>query len=844
MRAMPNVIADGPCDASPRRSEQWKPWALLGRRGSLPACRPQDAGRAVAALPPPPVIMPSMPSRQESTVSPWALRELCLSLSLLGCSSLCLAQEAAPAPASPASAPRPAARPATPPRAAPTAAPNAPAAAADSRQTLERVEVSGGASDDTTRRMSSASKIVISREDIEKFGDSSLGEVMKRLPGVTTGGRPGRGGEIRMRGMGGGFTQILVNGERMPPGFSLDQLPPEQVERIEILRAPTAEYGARAIAGTINVVLREAYQRKVNDLRAGLTLERSQVSPNFSWQRNDKLDGAGSSYNLAVNAMQMKHVDDQNGRTVSEDLRGGPTRVLTSSGTSTDERKMLNATGRVQWRLGEGESFAVQPFLVVSKGSNDSTQRQQGDRSDGHPLPYDNAQTDGSSDFKMLRLNTQLMKKLDPDTRLDLRGGLGRALINSHTMRQEFIGSVGTRTQEDTVGGHDNNWSVIAKVSRQLENEHSLVGGVEAESQTRDQNRISLQNGLPRPELADFGDNLSASVRRFAAYGQDEWSVGPHWSFYAGLRWEGIETQSDAANYAVRNKSSVWTPLLHAVWKPEEKSRNQVRMSLTRSYRSPQLQDLIARPSINSEYPCPSSGACGANTVQYADRSGNPDLRPEMATGVEVAFERYLAKGGLLSANFFYRHINDLIRTETRLETVSWASVPRWVARPQNIGSAKTFGVELEAKFRLDEFVDEALPINLRSNLSLFSSSVDGIPGPNNRIDSQPKATANIGFDYKLRGLPLTLAGGLNWTPGGTIQQTLIQQSVTPTKRVIDASATWALDRDTQLRLSASNLAPLDYNTSTVITTADNRITSENLGRSFTVWQVRWEKKL
>ncbi len=800
------------------------------------ACQalPEIAQSAIAAVPTPTVTMSPMYVPSESSSPRFALRGLCLSLSLMGFASLALAQEAAPAPAPAASAPRAPAKPARPAATAP----------AEPRQTLEKVEVSGGASDDATRRASSAAKIVIGREEIEKFGDNSLGEVMKRLPGVTTGGRPGRGGEIRMRGMGGGFTQILVNGERMPPGFSLDQLPPEQVERIEIMRAPTAEFGARAIAGTINVVLREAYQRKVNDLRAGLTVERSQVNPNLSWQRNDKLDDAGSSYNLAVNAGQMKHVDDQNGRTVAEDLHGGPTRVLNSSGSGSDERKMLNANGRVQWRLGEGESFAFEPFLSLNKGTSSSQQRQSGDRSDGRPLPYDSAQTDGRSEFKMLRLNTQLQKKLDPDTRLDLRAGLGRALMDSHTLRQEFLGSVGTRTQEDTVSGHDSNWSLMAKASRQLENEHSLVGGLEAESQTRNQNRVSLQNGLPRPELADFGDNISASVRRFAAYGQDEWSMGPHWSFYAGLRWEGIETKSDAANYAVRNKSSVWTPLLHAVWKPEEKSRSQVRMSLTRSYRSPQLQDLIARPSINSEYPCPADGLCGPNAVQYADRSGNPDLRPEMATGVEIAFERYLVKGGLLSANFFYRHINDLIRTETRLETVSWANVPRWVARPQNIGSAKTFGVELEAKFRLDEFVDEALPINLRSNLSLFSSSVDGIPGPNNRIDSQPKATANIGFDYKLRTLPLTLAAGLNWTPGGTLQQTLIQQSVTPTKRVIDASATWAIDRDTQLRLSASNLAPLDYNTSTVITTADNRISTDNLGRSFTVWQLRWEKKL
>ncbi len=135
--------------------------------------------------------------------------------------------------------------------------------------TLGRVEVIGTAGETDQRRASTAAKIIVGKEDIERFGDSSVSEVLKRLPGVTMGGRPGRGGDVRMRGMGGGYTQLLVNGERMPPGFSLDNLTPDQVERIEVMRAPTAEYGARAVAGTINVVLKEALKKTLNEVRLG-----------------------------------------------------------------------------------------------------------------------------------------------------------------------------------------------------------------------------------------------------------------------------------------------------------------------------------------------------------------------------------------------------------------------------------------------------------------------------------------------------------------------------------------------------------------------------------------------
>src|SRR5262249_11057265 len=157
----------------------------------------------------------------------------------------------------------------------------------------------------------------------------------------------------------------------------------------------------------------------------------------------------------------------------------------------------------------------------------------------------------------------------------------------------------------------------------------------------------------------------------------------------------------------------------------------------------PSLQNLIARPQIALRHPVPDP-----NTPTTPDRAGNPALRPELATGIDVAFERYLGAGGVLSANVFQRRIRDLMRTLTTLETVPWSPTPRWVARPQNIGGAMTRGIELEAKFRLSDVVERAPPIDVRANASFFRSRVDGVPAPDNRLDQQPGATANLGADY------------------------------------------------------------------------------------------------
>lgn len=700
---------------------------------------------------------------------------------------------------------------------------------ADARaaEQLKRVEISGTASDDSLRRASTASKIVITREEIEKFGDSTVGEVLKRLPGVTTGGRPGRGGDVRMRGMGGGYTQILVNGERMPPGFSLDQLPPEQVERIEVLRAPTAEYGTRAMAGTINVVLREALKKKLNEFRAGAGIERGEISPGISWSRNDGF-GEGHAYNISLNAMRGERVDDVINDTLTRTLSTGTNVLQTTRGRSEDRRASINLTGRVQLKLGAADSLAIQPFIVANKSESRTIVLRTNDS-------YDRADTQGDNRFTMARLNLQWMTRPSSDTRIEVRGGLGRVSGDSHSLRTE-TGLI-NRTQEDSTDSSGRNWNVVGKLSRSLENEHSLVFGVEGEGNTQNQNRTTLVNGAPQPGLGDFGDDLDASTTRIAAYAQDEWAVGKQWDFYAGLRWEGITTQSSAANYDVSNRSSVFTPLAHARYKLDPSGKEAIRASLTRSYRSPQVQDLIARPSINSAVP---------HQANTPDRAGNPDLKPELATGLEIGYEKYLRKGGLLSANFFARRISNLMRNVTSItpETVPWSATPRYVSRPRNIGDATTTGLELEAKFRLDEYLADALPINVRTNVSFFRSKVQDIPGPNNRLDAQPKGTANLGFDYRLRSLPLSIGASLNWTPVTVIQQSLTTEATTSRKAVTDAFALWNFTPEQSLRVSASNLAPLDYFTGSVINTGEQLITTNSGGPSYTQWQVRWEMKI
>ena len=99
------------------------------------------------------------------------------------------------------------------------------------------------------RRHDTAGKMVVTQEEIAKYGDTDITDVLKRLPSITV-----VNGVIQMRGLGTGYTQILLNGEPSPPGFSIESLAPDLIERIEIIRSASAEFSTQAIAGTLNIV--------------------------------------------------------------------------------------------------------------------------------------------------------------------------------------------------------------------------------------------------------------------------------------------------------------------------------------------------------------------------------------------------------------------------------------------------------------------------------------------------------------------------------------------------------------------------------------------------------------
>lgn len=690
---------------------------------------------------------------------------------------------------------------------------------------LQQVTISGSRANDTDqRRLSTASKMIFGREELDRNGDSNVGEILKRLPGVTMGGPPGRGGGgVRMRGMGNGYTQMLVNGERPPPGFSLESLPPDQVERIEVIRGPVAEHSTQAIAGTINIVLREGYQQKDIQFRVADSVSGGLHSPDVS------LAVPGKSGKLAwlTNIMVRQNMNESESATHDRVERRDGTldREQRLEGRSDSHSTGLHASPRLTYTFDNKDTLTVQPFLGMNRSNSRLTNEVE--RLGGAP-DYAELRQNSESESVFGRVFGNWLHRMENNAKLDVKFGFGGANSENSSLRRTF-GFAGEplRVYNDSGDMRFRGANTGGKYTSPIAKGHLLAIGWDAEFTRLKQVQVAEDDGSPVYE--ESGANLAANQRRIALFAQDEWDITERWSAYLGLRWEGIRTTSSGAGNEVRNVSSVWSPMLHTVWRIPGREKDQVRASLTRSYRAANLNDMIAAPTISAD-----------NSFVRPDRSGNPDLKPELATGIDLAYEHYIGRTGIISASAFVRDVDDLIR---RVVTeVPTAQGLRWISRPANIGKARTSGIELEAKFQLSDLMKDAPSVDLRANYSRFWSDVEGLPGPHNRLEGQAEQTANVGADWRVKGLPLTLGASLNWTPDFKVQISGEELAYTGSKRQLDVFALWKLSANTQVRVFGNNLLSQNYDTARSVTLPE--VFTSTQARTYATVGVRLETKL
>ncbi len=136
------------------------------------------------------------------------------------------------------------------------------------------------------KRSNSGVVDAIAAEDIGKFPDTNLAESLQRIPGVAIDRNNGEGSQVTVRGFGGGFNLVTLNGRSMPTAnvqtvgtdqsgdfaggtsrsFDFSNLASEGVSALEVYKTGRAAIPSGGIGASINV-----RTRRPLDAEAGLT---------------------------------------------------------------------------------------------------------------------------------------------------------------------------------------------------------------------------------------------------------------------------------------------------------------------------------------------------------------------------------------------------------------------------------------------------------------------------------------------------------------------------------------------------------------------------------------------
>lgn len=643
-------------------------------------------------------------------------------------------------------------------------------------QDVQRIEVTGAHA--AQRRDDTAGATIVGREDLLRHGDRSLADALRRVPGITVADNGGKGSEIRMRGLGRGYTSILLNGAPLPPGFSIDALAPAMIERVEIIRTASAELSAQGIAGTVNIILRRQGPQVRNDARLGADRVHGVLAPSGSWQWAGSGDGMDWSLNGAMSRTAQFETDVT--IDTATDRAGAPGLLRYGMSAEDNRTSAASLSPRVAWKR-PGGSVAWQGFVNLAGRSN-------GYRADettllGAPTGYPASGSRLDIKGVMLRSETTWQQELGEGVK-----GQARIALQHYPRRSDFhfYATAGGARQPDVrqvrSDIRESTLTVSAKAEVAAAPGHSVTAGWDGETVVRTQTRD--ERDFAAGTATD--DRYLGHIGRAAVFVQDEWTVSEAWSLSAGLRWEALRTTvTPQGGTTVAQRSAMASPLLQSLYKASP--TRHWRAGLSRTYKAPAMLELIPRRYTIDN----------GNSQANPDTQGNPRLRPELAWGLDAALEQAFGSDGMATASVYRRRI-DNVNVPLLFEDHG-----RWVRSPANQGRADTWGVALELKATLSP------RWTVRANAARDRSRVAAVPGPDNRLARQTPRSAGAGFDYRHTG-SLSMGADLAWQDGGWARESAAYAFNAAATRKLDAYVAWRLDADTRLRLSGANLLKRD----------------------------------
>lgn len=662
----------------------------------------------------------------------------------------------------------------------------------DESQSLEEIIVSGEIQY-RNRTDTVAPELVYDQQFFEQFEPLSVGDQLSRVPGVAFTSDIGERDAPQMRGLGEGFTQVLVNGRPIPGAGNdrtvfVDRIPAEIIDRIEIVRAPSANIDSQGIGGTINIILKDgaslppgiiARIGAVNNTDEGETRALGALS--FSNRTEDRRLAWSATFDYQerynVKVLDQELFDDTSPgfQPNSNGLQMFNPDVFVPDGTAgvavehedqidTRDSRDMSFNGDVTFEAAPGHTFRLDAFYL-------NTEREETE--DGQLYVRSDDPDDGGNDngdvsdetFELDEIASQLQNitqdsygasllydgELSDSWSFESQARYAR--FQEDNTQTDFEDEDAVPVEQEVIDSDDQEVSLDGALTFNSEafaerlglEEFEFEVGVAGKVKTRDYSLRAFEDDNEDGDFDDEDDEVTVGSgvfeyeeRRLDAWMQTELHLSPDVTFQAGVRMENTSTEASLPNGDTGSSDTTEiNPSAHMQWNVG--ANGQIRASIARTVRRPTLDQVV--PFEDEESP-------GDEDITI----GNPDLELETAWGFDVGYEHRIGERGVIGINFFRREISNLISLVSTGEDSGEGGL---IYTYDNVGDGVVDGYEIDVSTPLN-FIGLDQTGFFANFTELNSERVDPFTGITTTFNAQPDYVYNVGLTQNLESIGMS----------------------------------------------------------------------------------------
>ena len=532
-------------------------------------------------------------------------------------------------------------------------------------------------------------------KNIVSTGQTAV-EVMKSIPNLNV----DIDGNVTLRNA----TPTLLIDNR-PTTLTMDQIPADIIDKVEIITNPSAKYDASGgNAGILNIVLKKNKKNGYNGgIRTGLDMRGKFNGGGDLNLRDNKLN-----FSLSANMNGRKSINSsKNERQI---LGTRPSFVNTNSDNTSNGSFDFYRAG-VDYLPDNRNSFSL--YTNIAHGGSVNSGTQTIDSLNGKPL----TSLANNSNFDFLNKGAQLAFKhlfaepgheLTADINYNQSNNNNASVINSSYLNQRSAGA-----------GNNKNYTTNIDYAREYKNGVKFETGIRYNTRDEFNSRDQFRNNIYLSSVStkyNYGENILAGYVNLNGKANKL-------SYQMGLRAENRSYTVDVQNHqgldSLHFKKSFPISLFPSAFVTYKiNDKQDIQLNYSKRINAPNFFQLQPFPDY---------------TDPLNISVGNPNLNPQFTHSFELGYNNAYKKGANFLANAYYKYSTQLITNYIYKAINPISNDSAFYSSYINANTAITYGLELSNKTSITKWWD----LNLSFNL--FNSSIQAtIPGQdvNNNLTS------------------------------------------------------------------------------------------------------------